>query len=335
MLGAALILLALQTTAAVAAPYATQPTEPASHPDWLRRPSGDVFGRTYPLKAAKYGVAGSVMLTCVVDNDGFLNNCQVRKESPLGFGFGQAAIMLSRTMVMTPGYKGWVNIPVNWTAVHGMYRTTGSDLGHITRPLFLSAPSPDEVEAAYPKDGGGVNGYAVLNCDVLRYNGRFGRCTSVFEQPPGRGFGAAAVSLASKFEIKVPDLEKREALAIWLEFPVRLPAPHASETTTLEIADPVWLTEPGPADAEAPGGAASFGFAYCAAHRGGALSDCQAIGRPNAKLSDAAAKAAAKMQMSVWTADGQPVEGANVFVRVMFGPDTPRTKDDHSPASPR
>jgi hypothetical protein len=230
---------------------------------------------------------------------------------------------------MTPGFKDVMVIPLNWAPVRGMYRTTGSDLGHLTRPQFLSAPDQNEVEVAYPKDGGGVNGYAVLNCNVLRFNGHFGRCSSVFEQPAGRGFGKAALSLASKFEVKVPDLEKRDALAIWLEFPVRLPAPRADKTTALEILDPIWLSGPEPAVAPAAAGpVGSYGFANCAAQKDGTLTQCRAEKGPGSGLADAAATAAAGRRMSVWTGDGQPVEGARAQVRMALGPDAPQTDAD-------
>ncbi len=327
MLSAVLIALALQGNAAPAAP----PQPPANHPSWLRGPSTNDMGRTYPPRAAKYGVGGQAKLKCVVDTDGFLNNCRVLEESPPGWGFGDSTIMLSRTMVMTPGYRAAINIPVIWKPVAGMYRyLAGSDLGHLTRPQFLSAPGPGDVAAAYPKEGRGVNGYAVLNCDVSRSSGRFGRCTSVFEQPTGRGFGKAALSLASKFEVRVPDLEKRQALGIWTEFPVRLPAPRAGEATTLDINNPVWLTEADPAAlaelvpaaAKAKGLDGSYGFADCAAHGDGSLTDCRADEGSDGGLAAAAAKAALKMQLSVWTGDGQPVDGARVRVRILFGPDT-------------
>lgn len=58
-------------------------------PQWLERPSGDTFARTYPTRALDEGVSGRAVLDCVVDESRRLR-CAVAEEEPAGYGFGGA-----------------------------------------------------------------------------------------------------------------------------------------------------------------------------------------------------------------------------------------------------
>lgn len=57
--------------------------------------------RRYPREAFAADVEGVVELDCLVELDGRLT-CAVASESPLGWGFGEAALALSRGHVMAP-----------------------------------------------------------------------------------------------------------------------------------------------------------------------------------------------------------------------------------------
>lgn len=87
---------------------ATTPTDaPAApgvitNPDWVRRPTGAALMRAYPPNAARDGVAGHARLSCSVRVDGTLTGCAVVDESPVGAGFGRAAMRLSRDFRMSP-----------------------------------------------------------------------------------------------------------------------------------------------------------------------------------------------------------------------------------------
>jgi protein TonB len=80
-----------------------QPKPPvAISPTWLRRPSGDELARAYPDRAQRMGVGGSATLTCLVTAQGTVQACRVAAESPDNFGFGQAALKLTRYFRMSP-----------------------------------------------------------------------------------------------------------------------------------------------------------------------------------------------------------------------------------------
>jgi protein TonB len=62
---------------------------------WLQRPSSQDFNRYYPQRAMEREQEGRVVLDCLVSADGRIA-CSVISEDPTGWGFGDAAIRISR-----------------------------------------------------------------------------------------------------------------------------------------------------------------------------------------------------------------------------------------------
>jgi protein TonB len=73
-----------------------------TQPDWLSRPDSGQIARVYPERAARMGVGGLTVLSCVVSVAGTVDTCAVVKESPSGFEFGRAALALTRYFRMRP-----------------------------------------------------------------------------------------------------------------------------------------------------------------------------------------------------------------------------------------
>jgi hypothetical protein len=203
----------------------------------------------------------------------------------------------------------------------------------IQTPVWSRAPSFADVAAAYPAGAGGVDGSATLFC-------RFGSagvlegCEVTSEAPGGRGFGAAALSLAAKFTVSVDPAWSMGRDRFAVEIPIALPNPAGAVIRDRLITNPVWLTKFSPVAAAAyfPTAAADQGLstgrgvAECKVEADGALRDCRGVSAQpeGAGFAEAAVKAAASLRMSVWTKDGGPVDGATVRVpiRLTVG-DTP------------
>lgn len=83
-----------------------------TNPHWLRRPRD--LGIYYPRRAQERGVTGSVVLDCLVSSAGRLD-CGVVSETPANWGFGEAALAISRDHRMAPATQ-------NGVAVQGRYR---------------------------------------------------------------------------------------------------------------------------------------------------------------------------------------------------------------------
>jgi periplasmic protein TonB len=63
--------------------------------NWVREPSSRDFARYFPRRALDQGQSGSVTLDCVIAGNGRLD-CSVAHENPSGYGFGDAALSISR-----------------------------------------------------------------------------------------------------------------------------------------------------------------------------------------------------------------------------------------------
>ena len=72
--------------------------------------------------------------------------------------------------------------------------------GH--HPRWVRTPSPDEFSWAYPPEAArsGIGGRATMACQVTA-QGTLSPCRVVAEDPPGRGFGEAALKLAPYFRM--------------------------------------------------------------------------------------------------------------------------------------
>lgn len=78
-----------------------KPPVPIS-PNWLRKPSGEELARAYPERAIRREVQGQATLSCVVTAQGSVRDCRVTAESPEDYGFGEAALKLTRFFRMSP-----------------------------------------------------------------------------------------------------------------------------------------------------------------------------------------------------------------------------------------
>lgn len=73
-----------------------------TNPIWDRKPSGEDVFRHYPARARLVGLDGKAIIACSVKDTGALTGCTVVSESPSGYGFGDAAIVLSTRFRMKP-----------------------------------------------------------------------------------------------------------------------------------------------------------------------------------------------------------------------------------------
>jgi TonB family protein len=75
----------------------TSPTiaAPSSRPIWLKRPDADDLRRRFPRDALRAGIAGRVVLECLIRVEGELL-CVVFSEDPPEQGFGDAALQIAQ-----------------------------------------------------------------------------------------------------------------------------------------------------------------------------------------------------------------------------------------------
>jgi TonB family protein len=324
---------------------------------------GGIWSSVWPESAYRNHISGHVVLSCNVDAYGLAEACRVAYENPLKQGFGAAALQLRPTFKLKPAIgpdgptDAIMRIAVEFKAPDpridfGMSREGGpvgeragptmpgstqeySDItqfgGTLVRrsvamlnnPVWVSTIGYDDLMRAYPAKGGGVDGYAVAHCQVTR-GGRLSGCQPIKEDPEGHGFGKAAVALASKFEVSREWATAPGHADLWVDVPIRFPAPGGAGAR--RVTSPYWVAgfDPDqalklyPPEAIDKGVTTGRGIAKCVVTEDGQLSDCApAEADPDGLgFSEAAAKLASTMRMNPWTVDGAPVDGAVIRVGV-------------------
>jgi hypothetical protein len=312
----------------------------------------------WPAEAYQQNYDGWVTLRCRFDPHGLAERCDVASERPLLKGFGKAALELRPTFKI-PAAQGADDpaeriktVAIRFRAprfgvgvdegsrpafgtlasvvADGGSRSAGGAGGIAMRPITMldfpvwaRAPSFDDLAAAYPAKGGGVEGYAVAHCHVKR-SGDLEGCETLKEEPEHRDFGKAAVALATaKFKVPPQLAAAGHSRQLWVDVPIRLTPPGQTDRTVMA---PAWLTgvdarttpQVFPPEAAASGLTTGRGIARCAVDRDGVLTACAPESAEPAGLgfAEAAARLATGMKMNLWTNDAAPVEGGVVHVPI-------------------
>jgi TonB family protein len=95
-------------------------------PDWMKKPTGEDLAWAYPERAARLELSGKATIACDVTTQGGLIGCRVTSETPLGEGFGAAALKLSPHFQMTPS-------------------SDPKHLSKVTIPIVFQVPEPETL----------------------------------------------------------------------------------------------------------------------------------------------------------------------------------------------
>jgi TonB family protein len=237
---------------------------------------GGVWASVWPEDAYRARIAGHVLLRCNVDRYGIAEACEVASETPVGKGFGAAALELRPTFKLKPpaGPDGPTDAvmriavefkppdprfdfgagrgggPVGERAGGGGMNYEFSDLtmagnplqrrsiSMLNNPVWASTVGYADLVRAYPAKAGGMEGYAVAHCQVGR-KGTLDGCMVIREDPDKHGFGKAALALAAKFRVSPEWASAPGHAALWVDVPFRFPAPGSAENR--RVTSPYWL----------------------------------------------------------------------------------------------
>jgi TonB family protein len=200
---------------------------------WVAAPSYADVAALYPKAAAAAHLAGRATLLCGFDIFGHLDSCRTIAEEPKGQGFGNAAHLLARRFTAptkTPNGRpiGQAELEMPFTFDPAVLGETKPPVGHAE---WIALPTPAQTEAAFgplakAREGGGDMRVS-LECTVQQ-GGGLADCAVASETPPGKGVGAAALSLAPQFKVSTWTMEGLPTVGGRIRVPVRLegaPAP--------------------------------------------------------------------------------------------------------------
>ncbi len=182
---------------------------------WLQGPAPDEVAKLFPTTATKAGLrTGLGTLDCQVLHSGSLDHCIAAAEDPPGMGFGDAAVAISKDFTMNPWSKqgfpvdgAHVRLPIRLTldAPPPLPADPTAQVGTITHADWIRLPDGDDMARTYPDRAQRQNrgGMAKIKCGVTA-DGHLEDCKILDEFPVGLGFGAAALELASLFQMKPP-----------------------------------------------------------------------------------------------------------------------------------
>lgn len=198
-------------------------------------------------------------------------------------------------------------------------------------------PTAEELFAVFPSEAvrKGITGKVSIECEAA-LDGVLKGCTVVSEDPPGMGFGAAALALAPQFELRPAIVNGRPASS-QVRIPITFHAPSSAGSmhripppaeggSVKTITRMAWDRAPTRAEVREvhPASAAGGGFAIidCVITDEGLLSRCQtAREEPRGRgLAKAARQLSDKFRAALLQVGDQKVSGMHVLVTVRFDP---------------
>ena len=298
-----------------------------TNPDWVRRPTGQNVADAYPDRALRAGLSGRAIVTCSVTLEGALSDCAILNETPPGYGFGAAAMRLTRSFWVRPATRdgkpvagGKVTLPISFSLPGG-----GNFVSGVSWP---TAPSVAEVAAAFPDPARatGASGKAVVSCKFDK-PGNLTRCGVASQEPRGLGFGEAALKLASRFTAAptLADGHSVRGLTAFLSFSF---TPAILEPAAGLLGKPRWTVLPSaeqftaafPEAAVKAGVNAARIVLACTIQPDGSLGGCAVDSEtpPNLGFGPAALGLSSSFRAQLWSDEGLPVIGGAIRLPIRF-----------------
>ncbi len=194
-------LLAGATLSAASEPPKTPPRDP----DWLREPTPAQANAHLSVEALRIG--GRAIIRCHVQENGALDGCAIASETQAGLGYGEALLAVAGGFQMSP--IGMAKLPPNRLVLIPYYHFPTD-----TDPDWLRKPTQEELQVLWPSQAAkeGIGGKATVSC-LVDIRGSAYDCVAVSEDPPGKGFGGAAIGLSQQFQFRPAKLHGQPVIS--------------------------------------------------------------------------------------------------------------------------
>lgn len=177
--------------------------------------------RFYPHRAHVESVTGRALVACAARSDRTID-CAIERETPEGYGFGDAAVRILSNNLPPDSPVRALNISFR-AAVQFDFRTDDEDE---SAPRWERRPVGRDLARHYPRDQllAGVSGDVMLGCRI-RAN-RTLDCQVLEEEPRGVGFGPAAIRVSREFLLSAnwfgqPGLAENDRITLPIRFSTR------------------------------------------------------------------------------------------------------------------
>lgn len=184
--------------------------------NWARAPTVADVAAAYPAKARAAGVAGAVNLTCTMDYEARPRECFALGESPEGYGFGAAAKRLAEKMRWADASRNGQEIRIPF--VFDPKVANGAAV--VTKPVWAAMPTAADFQASFPQTANGVVDVRVVLACTVGADGALAGCAIDREEPPGQGYGAGALAVASKFRVAPWSQDSQPTIGAQLRLPI-------------------------------------------------------------------------------------------------------------------
>jgi len=169
-------------------------------PIWSATPTLAQVDAAFPKNEIGKADEAHLVMRCRIGHDGGLKSCDPGAAAPNRFSFKNAAFNLIKLFRLDvaayphePYWDDLVDVPITFIAP-GKPATN-----HITDPIWTRTVDYTKVLALYPAqaaNAGVKTGRAIVDC-IADHAGQVTDCQVSAENPPGLGFGAAAVRIAN------------------------------------------------------------------------------------------------------------------------------------------
>ena len=171
---------------------------------WAAAPTSADMAAAWPKAAPDTLEFAKVRLQCGISPDTSLTGCTLLSEDPLGLGFGAAALALvsrfrTRGVLTDQGLLKTARVILPITFVNPKKGSASPEW--LTHPNWVSFIPADRMTSLYPVEAakaGIKTGRAVIVCSISK-TGAPTDCGVESEDPPGKGFGPAAMAAITYF----------------------------------------------------------------------------------------------------------------------------------------
>jgi TonB family protein len=158
----------------------------------------------YPKAARLAGIEGTAALNCRMTEQYTLDACTVIRESPPGWGFGDAAIALAKqskpkSYIVSPNSSGPVMFVFDLHPLGILPNILNSDKTYIS-PDYTARPDMNKLAKIVERHGS-PGGRVVLDC-IVRVDNKLNDCAVIDEPQLGSAIGKVAIEFAETFSMR-------------------------------------------------------------------------------------------------------------------------------------